>query len=246
MEITGSVALVTGANRGLGRVFARALLDAGAAKVYAGARDVTSVTEPGVTPVALDVTDHASVARAAQELGDVSILVNNAGIATGASPLAEDALAAAQRELDVNYFGVMAMSRAFAPVLAANGGGALVNMLSALSWVSFPGSGTYAASKAAAWSLTNALRTMLRPQGTFVVGVHAGYIDTDMTARITDPKIAPEQVADALVAGLLAGDEEVLADEVSRQAKAALPQDLQLIYPAIQQRYDEAVAAATR
>jgi NAD(P)-dependent dehydrogenase (short-subunit alcohol dehydrogenase family) len=245
MEIKGSVALVTGANRGLGRVFARALLDAGAAKVYGAARDASSVTEPGVTPVQLDVTDHASIARAAQELTDVTLLVNNAGIATGASPLDEDAVAAAQRELDVNYFGPMALSRAFAPVLAANGGGALVNMLSALSWVAYPSSGTYSASKSAAWSLTNSLRTMLRPQGTLVVGVHAGYIDTDMTERITDPKIAPEQVADALVAGLLADAEEVLADDVSRTAKAALPQDLELIYPGVQQRYDAAVGAAT-
>jgi NAD(P)-dependent dehydrogenase (short-subunit alcohol dehydrogenase family) len=246
MEITGSVALVTGANRGLGRAFARALLDAGAAKVYAGARDAASVVDPGVTPVALDVTDHAAIARAAQELGDVSILVNNAGIAAGTSPLSDDAVVAAQRELDVNYFGVMEMSRAFAPVLAANGGGALVNMLSALSWVAYPGSGTYAASKSAAWSLTNSLRTMLRPHGTLVVAVHAGYIDTDMAAGISDPKSTPEQVAGALVAGLRADAEEVLADEVSRQAKAALPQDLQLIYPRVQQSYDAALAAAAR
>jgi len=244
VNVEGSVALVTGANRGLGRAFARALLDAGAAKVYAGARDVASVTDPGVIPVALDVTDHEQVARVAAELGDVTIVINNAGVGLGAAAVGGDDLDAHRAEFEVNYFGPLAVSRAFAPVLAANGGGALVNMLSALSWVSFPQFGNYSASKSAAWSLTNGLRTQLRGQGTLVVGVHAGYIDTDMAASVDGPKIAPEDVARQTVAALAAGDEEVLADEVSRNVKAALPNDHAALYPGIQQGYDAAAAAA--
>ena len=244
MNVEGSVALVTGANRGLGRAFARALLDAGAAKVYAGARDPESVTDPDVVPVALDVTDHEQVARLAAELGDVTIVINNAGVGLGAAAVGGDDLDTHRAEFEVNYFGLLAVSRAFAPVLAANGGGALVNMLSALSWVSFPEFGNYSATKSAAWSLTNGLRTQLRSQGTLVVGVHAGYIDTDMVAGVDAPKIAPEEVARQTVAGIAAGAEEVLADEVSRNVKAALPDDLATLYPNIQQGYDAAATAA--
>jgi len=244
VNVEGSVALVTGANRGLGRAFARALLDAGAAKVYAGARDPESVTDPDVVPVALDVTDHEQVARLAAELGDVTIVINNAGVGLGAAAVGGDDLDTHRAEFEVNYFGLLAVSRAFAPVLAANGGGALVNMLSALSWVSFPEFGNYSATKSAAWSLTNGLRTQLRSQGTLVVGVHAGYIDTDMVAGVDAPKIAPEEVARQTVAGIAAGAEEVLADEVSRNVKAALPDDLATLYPNIQQGYDAAATAA--
>jgi NAD(P)-dependent dehydrogenase (short-subunit alcohol dehydrogenase family) len=232
MQIEGAVALVTGANRGLGRAFARALLDAGAAKVYAGARDPGSITDPGVVPLRLDVTDPEQVAAAAREASDVTIVVNNAGVAFDA-PLLGDDVGALRDEFEVNYFGTLAVARAFAPVLAANGGGALVNMLSALSFVASPRHPNYSATKAAAWSLTNNLRTHLRGQGTLVVGVHAGYIETDMTAGIDDPKIAPEVVAVQTVEALAAGREEVLADDTSRGAKSALPQD------------DEAVAAAS-
>jgi NAD(P)-dependent dehydrogenase (short-subunit alcohol dehydrogenase family) len=136
------------------------------------------------------------------------------------------------------------VSRAFAPVLKANGGGAIVNMLSALSWVAFPQHGNYSATKSAAWALTNVLRTQLRGQGTQVVGVHAGYTDTDMVASVDAPKVTPEHVARVTVEGIVAGAEEVLADDVSRNAKAALPNDLEVIYPAIQKGYDEATAAA--
>jgi NAD(P)-dependent dehydrogenase (short-subunit alcohol dehydrogenase family) len=245
MQVEGAVALVTGANRGLGRAFTRALLDAGAAKVYAGVRDPATVTDPDVVPLRLDVTDPAQVEAAAREASDVTIVINNAGIANGAAALGDDDFAAHRSEFEVNYFGTLAVARAFAPVLKANGGGALVNMLSALSFVAFPQHANYSATKAAAWSLTNTLRTQLRGQGTLVVGVHAGYIDTDMVAAITDPKIAPEVVATQTVEALAAGREEVLADETSRNAKAALPQDLEVIYPAIQARYDEATAAAS-
>lgn len=222
LNVEGSVALVTGANRGLGKAFARALLDAGAAKVYAGARDVASVTDPDVVPVALDVTDHAQVERLATELGDVDIVINNAGVALLATGVGGEGLDAHRAEFEVNYFGTLAVARAFAPVLARNGGGALVNMLSALSFVSLPLLGNYSATKAAAWSLTNGLRQQLAEQGTLVVGVHAGWIDTDMAAAVDAPKTAPEDVARQTVEAIAAGRTEVLADDTSRGAKASL------------------------
>jgi NAD(P)-dependent dehydrogenase (short-subunit alcohol dehydrogenase family) len=243
MNVEGSVALVTGANRGLGKAFARALLDAGAAKVYAGARDISTVTDPDVIPVQIDVTDHEQVARVARELGDVTIVINNAGVGLGAAAIGGDDIEAHRAEFEVNYFGVLAVSRAFAPVLAANGGGALVNMLSALSWVSFPLFGNYSATKAAAWLLTNGLRTQLRTQGTLVVGVHAGYIDTDMVASVDAPKSSPQDIARRTVEGIAAGAEEVLADDVAKNVKAAVPNDLEALYPDIQKGYDDAVAA---
>jgi NAD(P)-dependent dehydrogenase (short-subunit alcohol dehydrogenase family) len=230
MQLEGSTALVTGANRGIGAAFARALVEAGAAKVYAGARDLSSVTDPDVVGVSLDVTDVAAVNALAGELGDVGLVINNAGISTPALPLDIDP-AAARREFDVNYFGTLAVAQAFAPVLALNGGGALVNMHSALSWISFPDVSNYAATKAAAWSLTNALRLQLRPQGTLVQGVHVGYVDTDMTAGLDTEKTAPRAVADAVLAGLRADEEEVLVDEVSRRVRAGLSAPLTALYP---------------
>ena len=230
IDIEGSVALVTGANRGIGRAIARALLDRGA-RVYAGARDPRSITDPELVPVQLDITDAAGVAAAAERCGDVSILVNNAGVSTNTSPLSGATLDDARREIEVNYLGPLAMSRAFAPVLAANGGGALVNILSVMSWVTIPQAGNYAASKAAAWSMTNALRVMLRGQRTLVVGVHFSYADTDMAAAIEAQKLDPAEVAAEVVAALTEGREEVLVDGFSRQVKEALSGDLRLLYP---------------
>lgn len=244
MDINGSVALVTGANRGLGLAFARELLAQGAAKVYAGARDPQSVPEiDGLVPVRLDVTDPSTIATAAAELTDVTIVINNAGIITGGLPTTLD-LDGARAELEVNYLGTLAVAQAFAPVLAANGGGALANMLSALSWVSFPLSSGYSASKAAAWSITNGLRVTLRSQGTLVTAIHAGYIDTDMTAALDVPKVSAESVAKAAIDGLAAGAEEVLADDVSKQVKSLLS-DLSPVYADVQARFDAAAAAAT-
>jgi NAD(P)-dependent dehydrogenase (short-subunit alcohol dehydrogenase family) len=244
VNIEGSVVLVTGANRGLGRAYARALVEAGAAKVYAGARDAASVTDPGVVPVALDVTDHDQVARAAAELGDVTVVINNAGVDGNLQVLGDSDLDAHRAEFEVNYFGPLVVSRAFAPVLARNGGGALVNVLSALAWLAVPHHANYSATKSAAWALTNVLRTQLRAQGTLVTGVYPGYLDTDMAAAITDPKDAPEAVVEATLRALAAGEEEVVVGAFAEQVKATLGHHEATIYPVIQQRYDDAVAAA--
>lgn len=222
MDIKGSVALVTGANRGLGLAFARALLERGARKVYAAARDPGSITLPGVVPVRLDVTDVAQARALARELGDVTLLINNAGISQRASLLGADALDAARAQLETNYIGPLVLANAFAPVLARNGGGAIVNVLSVLSWVSLPGTATYSASKAAAWAFTNALRTELSAQNTEVVALHVGYIDTDMAAQVDAPKSTPDEVVRRTLDALVAGEAEVLADEISRTVKRGL------------------------
>jgi NAD(P)-dependent dehydrogenase (short-subunit alcohol dehydrogenase family) len=242
MKVDGAAALVTGANRGLGAAIAQALLDSGA-KVYGGVRDSTSITNPEVIPVLLDVTSSGDVAYAARTCPDVSIVVNNAGILRSSSALAWGAEDAARAEVETNFFGPLRMARAFAPVLRENGGGALVNVLSVLSFISMPQGATYSASKAAAWSLTNALRMELRHQGTLVVAVHAGFIDTDMAASVEAEKVSPESVAGQIVAALERGAEEVLADPTTEMVKAALPNDLTALYPALQAQWDaEAVS----
>ncbi|WP_026911734.1 SDR family oxidoreductase [Patulibacter minatonensis] len=229
MQLEGLTVLVTGANRGIGAAFAAALADAGAAKVYAGARDPASVTDPRVVPVRLDVTDAAGVRALAEELGDVQLVVNNAGVGAPSAPLDID-VETARWEFDVNYFGTLAVSQAFAPVLARNGGGTLVNMLSVVSWIAMPHLANYSATKAAAWSLTNGLRVQLREQGTRVVGVHVGYVETDLTEGLQGDKIQASEVADALIAGLRADDDEVLVDEISRQVKAGLSNPPSVLY----------------
>src|SRR5205814_6574381 len=166
--------------------------------------------------------------------GDVSILVNNAGILRASSSLAPGAVEAAREELETNFFGSMRMARAFAPILRDNGGGALVNVLSVLSFVSMPQGATYSASKSAAWSLTNALRMELRHQGTLVVAVHAGFIDTDMAAGVDGEKVSPQSVASQIVTAIEADTEEMLADPTSEMVKAALPNDLTALYPGLQ------------
>lgn len=229
MDINGSVALVTGANRGIGMAFTEALLAHGAAKVYAGVRDIKSDLASGLTPLQLDVTDEEQVAAAARAADDVSIVINNAGV-TGGPSLLEGSLDGARREMEVNYFGTWAVSRAFAPVLAANGGGALVNMLSVASWVANRQFPSYAASKSAQWSLTNAFRLALRGQRTLVVGVYAGYVDTDLAADVDSPKILAADVAEATMTGLLNDEPEVLVDEVTRRVRAALSGGLDELY----------------
>ena len=224
MRIAGSTALVTGAGRGLGAVLVDALLARGAATVYAAARDPRSVAhqDPRVVPLLLDVTDPATVRAAAERAGDVDLLINNAGVAGNGSLLTGDP-ERARLEMETNFWGPVSVLRAFAPVLARNGGGAVVNVLSALSWLTAPFTASYSASKAAAWSFTGSARAELRAQGTQVVGVHLGYMDTDMVAGLDVPKIAPEDVARQLLDAVESGSaEEVLADAPARQAKVAL------------------------
>jgi NAD(P)-dependent dehydrogenase (short-subunit alcohol dehydrogenase family) len=223
MKIKDSVALVTGANRGLGFALVRALRDAGARKVYAAARSPSlNATDDGVEPVLLDVTDHQQIRAAAARCKDVTLLVNNAGVAFGTSFLADDPLHAARAEMETNYFGPLEVSRSFAPVLGSNGGGAIVNVLSVLSWLNVPQFATYSASKAAAWSLTNGLRGELLAQGTHVMAVHVGYMDTDMVRHVDAPKAQPSDVAQLMIMALEAGHEELLVDEFSKEVKRSL------------------------
>ncbi|MGV7210786.1 SDR family oxidoreductase [Oxalobacteraceae bacterium A2-2] len=222
MKMQDSVVLVTGANRGLGKALAQAAVQAGARKVYGAARNPDSVTTPGVTPIKLDVTSEADIAAAVQAIPDLTVLVNNAGISLGTGVMSDNAVAAARAELDANFFGPFLLSRAFAPVLGRNGGGAIVNVLSALSWISLPSTGTYSVSKAAAWALSNGLRGELRSQHTQVLAAHMGYMDTGMTAGVDAPKSAPADIAAAIVAALEANQDEVLADDTARQVRAGL------------------------
>ncbi|MCW2911690.1 MAG: short-chain dehydrogenase/reductase [Actinomycetia bacterium] len=229
MDISASTALVTGANRGFGRALAAELISRGA-RVYAGARDPGTVALPGAIPVALDITDPESLAAAAEAAAGVTVLVNNAGVGTGASLLDGD-LEKLRLEMDTHFFGTLAATRAFAPAIAANGGGAILNVLSALSWISFPRIGGYCAAKSAEWSLTNALRQELAPQGIRVSGLHVGYMDTDLTARVDAPKLDVGEVAMTAVDGLAAGDYEILADELSQKLQAGLAGGVTALYP---------------
>ena len=229
MDISASTVLVTGANRGFGRALAAELLGRGAT-VYAGARNPDRVDLPGAKPIALDITDPASVEAAAKATGDVTVLVNNAGSATGAD-LLTSGLDDVRLEMETHYFGTLSMVRAFAPQIAANGGGAILNILSGLSWVNFPEVGAYCAAKSAQWSLTNALRVQLAGQGIRVAGLHVGYMDTDMTATVAAAKSDPADIARIAVDGIAAGAYEILADNASRQAQAALAGGVAALYP---------------
>lgn len=222
MQIRDSVALVTGANRGIGRAFAQALLERGARKVYAAVRDPSRLDLPGVVPLALDVTRLEQVAAATAQAHDLTLLVNSAGVARLGGFLADDAEETARWHLETNLFGMLRLSRAFAPVLAEHGGGALLNVLSVGSWVNGGALASYALSKSAAWSLTNALRHELAAQHTQVTALHMGFVDTDLTAGLEVPKSTPAQIVARALDGLEAGQPEVLADAITQQVKQAL------------------------
>ncbi len=245
MRVQGSIALVTGANRGLGRAFAKELLGRKAAKVYAAARHPETIVDPGLTPVGLDVTDPERVAEVAAELQDVTLLVNNAGVMKASSFIGTPSLEPARLEMETNYFGTLGMCRAFSPVLAANGGGAIVNMLSVSSFASNPLDATYGASKAAAWSMTNGIRVELAHQGTLVVAVHASFIDTDMASGIDVPKDSPDSVARQAFDAVETGRVEVLTDERSRFVKDSLSHDQELIYPSVQEFWDSLLSGSS-
>jgi NAD(P)-dependent dehydrogenase (short-subunit alcohol dehydrogenase family) len=222
MKIKNSVALVTGANRGLGLALVHELLARGASKVYAGVRDLGSINIPGVVPIRLDVTNPQEIAAAVARCGDTTLVINNAGIARVIGYFEPTSVEVSREIFETNYYGPIFMSQAFAPVLAANGGGAVINVLSVASWISSTMLAPYAASKSAAWSFTNALRQHLREQGTQVLGLHVGFMDTDMTRGMDAIKVSPASVAQQTLAGLEAGLEEVLADEPTREVKQGL------------------------
>lgn len=225
MQISGSIALVTGANRGLGREFATQLLARGAAKVYATTRS-SAVDIPGVEVLTLDVTDPASIARAAEAAPDVNLLINNAGVSTGANLVSGD-LDLLRQEMDTHFWGTLRMIRAFAPSLS---GGAILNVLSALSWFAYDGAGGYGAAKAAQWNLTNGVRLELAAQKTLVTGLHLGAADTDMMAWYDGPKTAPATVVAGALDGIEANRLEVLADDWSRTVKASVAADPREFY----------------
>ncbi|MEU5637715.1 SDR family oxidoreductase [Streptomyces rishiriensis] len=221
MELKNAVAVVTGANRGLGRHLAAQLVERGA-KVYAAARRPETVDLPGVTPLRLDVMDEESIREAVRIASDSTLLINNAGISTGVTLIGGD-LDEVRREMETNFFGPLVATRAFAPVIEGNGGGAVLNVLSALSWFHPAGLGSYAASKAAAWALSDATREELAPRGITVSALHVGYMDTDMAAGVpADQKVAAADVAAQALRGIETGVPEILADETSRYVKQSL------------------------
>ena len=213
MKIENSVVLITGANRGIGLAFARALLARGARKIYAAARNPATVSLPGVETLQLDVTKPEEIAAAVQHSSDVSLVINNAGIAQPGGFLAQDSDAVARRIFETNFFGVLNMSKAFAPVL---------NVLSVASWVNGGELAAYSASKSAAWSLTNALRHELAAQKTQVLGLHMAYVDTDLTRGFDVQKTSAEEIVKRALDALEAGADEVLADVLTQQVRQGL------------------------
>ncbi|GAA2324390.1 SDR family oxidoreductase [Streptomyces kunmingensis] len=226
--IDGAVVLVTGGGRGIGKALVDGLFQRGAKKVYATARDPRTITDPRAVPLALEVTDPASVEAAARLAGDVSILINNAGVAHHTNFL-DSPIDDVRADFETNFYGPLLTARAFVPVIERAGGGHILNVHSVLSWVGLAGS--YSASKAALWSQTNSLRLDLAPRGISVTGLHVGYVDTDMTAAIDAPKSSPVDVAAQALDGIENGDFEVLADDLTRQVKSGLSADLSVLYP---------------
>lgn len=243
-SLKGAVALVTGANRGIGAAFVSGLLDAGAQRVYAAARNPLTLaalvqSDARVVPITLDITDDTSVQEAATRLGDVNLVVNNAGILRGGRLIAAADLSAARQEMEVNYFGLLRMSRAFAPILASHGGGTLINVLSILARMANPAGGGYSASKAAALSLTQAVRAELQGQGTRVIGVLPGFVDTAMAEGVTAPKIQPSEVVRATFDALQADQDDVYPGDQATQIAAWLLQDPK----AVERFFAQSVAA---
>lgn len=238
MHIQDSVVLVTGGTRGLGKSLTQAFLDAGAKKIYVGSRTPIETVDPRLQPIQLDITNAHDIAAAVDQCQDVTILVNNAGIGPFTTFLTAPSLEEARSTMETNYFGTLAMVRAFAPILKRNSGGTLVNILSVLSWFAAPHLGPYSASKAAELALTEAIRIELRSQGTQVVAVHVGYMDTDMAASVNDAKVSPRDVAASILDGIQNDQEEVLADQRSHNIKAVLAGNRQVFYQNLQRSWD--------
>jgi NAD(P)-dependent dehydrogenase (short-subunit alcohol dehydrogenase family) len=230
-DIKGAVVLVTGGGRGLGKALVSEALARGAAKVYATGRDVVTISEPGAVGLELELTDPASVAALAERTKDVTILINNAGIYRAAPVLSPDLveLADLRADFETNVFGTVAVTRAVVPAILANNGGHVVNVASVLSWLGSAGS--YSASKAALWSLTNSLRLELASQRVGVTGLYVGYMDTDMAGAVEAPKSDPAAIARLTLDGVESNAFEVLADDVTRQVRGGLSADLGALYP---------------
>ncbi|GAA1554542.1 SDR family oxidoreductase [Kribbella sancticallisti] len=226
--LEGAVVLVTGGNRGIGKAIVDDLLTRGVKKVYATARNPQPSTDDRVVTLPLEVTDQTSIDALLAAAPDVTVLINNAG---GTSPdtYLDVPFEDIRQVFEVNFFGPLNLTRAFVPVIERNGGGHILNAHSALSWVSWHGA--YAATKAALWSQTNAIRVELLDRGIGVTGLHMGYVDTDMTTAVTAPKESPADIAKAALDGIETGAYEVLADDTARGAKAAVSGDLTNLYP---------------
>jgi len=226
--LEGAVVLVTGGQRGIGKAIVDDLLTRGAAKVYATARVPQPSTDPRVVPLPLEVTDQASIDALAAAAPDVTVLINNAGASSPGTYL-DASIEDVRAVFDANFFGPLQLTRAFAPIIERNGGGHILNAHSALSWVAR--GGAYAATKAAFWLQTNAIRLELLDRGIGVTGLHMGYVDTDMTSNVTAPKARPEDIAKQALDGIESGAHEVLADDTARGAKASTALDLTAVYP---------------
>lgn len=230
-SLKGAVILVTGANGGIGTHFVHQALALarGAAKVYASARKPREWDDERIVPLALDVTDSASIRAAVAAAGDVTVLINNAGASTATPGILSHTDEEIRRNVETNFLGPLFLARAFAPILSAKTGAVIIDIHSALSWYAV--AGIYSATKAALWSATNSLRLELSPAGVHVVGVHVGYVDTPMTANNTHPKEDPADVVRAVFDAVEAGDYEVLADATSVKLKAGLSAPLENLYP---------------
>jgi NAD(P)-dependent dehydrogenase (short-subunit alcohol dehydrogenase family) len=230
MKIQNTTALVTGANRGIGRAFVQALLDAGVQKVYATARNfssleaLTALDPTRVIPLQVDVTDRNLVSQLTEQAPDVNLLINNAGVLSFGNIL-ETPIEAIHQQFDVNFYGTLNMARAFVPVLERNGGGAIVNLLTLVALASMPGLATYNASKAAAWSMTQSLRASVADKNIGVYGVFPGAVDTDMLAGVDMAKTSPADIATAVLQGIETDQEDIFPDPMSTQLYAAWKQD---------------------
>ena len=237
ISVANSTVLVTGANGGLGVEFVHQALQLGAKKVYATARRPRAWTDSRVVPLLLDVTDETSIAAAAAAAGDTTIVINNAGVSPIPDRILTDDMNEIRKTFETNFFGALAVARAFAPIVGANGGGAFLHVHSVLSWIvgdpagQAGGHGGYAAAKSAFWSATNSLRLALAEQGTHVLGLHLGYTATPMTAEIVDDKEDPADIVRIAYAGLVAGEYEVIADHRSLVVKNALSAPIEVLYP---------------
>lgn len=229
-SIYGRTVLVTGANGGLGEQFVLQAIERGASKVYAAARKPRDWADTRIQPISLDITSTDDVRQAVLDAPDVDLLINNAGIAPVGDTLfgsEEDARAV----FETNFFVTLRVANAFAPILLANGGGTMLNILSSAVWISMPTA--YAASKAAMWSATNGLRFALEGQGMQVVGLHVGMVDTPMTAHFDVPKSDPASIVAQAYDGISAGDIEILADDLTRDLKSKLATRAEEFYPAL-------------